>query len=268
MPNPIWRAGLDTKCDFFNKSWLDFTGRSIEQELGNGWTEGVHKEDFDYCLKTYLEAFKKRKAFQMEYRLKHKDGSYHWILDCGSPFFDENNEFLGYIGSCYDISKDKEYQLLFSNMISGFAYHKIITDGSGKPIDYEFIDVNEAFEKIVNLKKSDILRKRVTQVLPGIEKDPAGWIDKYGQVALKGKEIQFENFSEPLKKWFYVTVYSPMVGYFVTIFEDITLRKQSEDELKEKFKELESMNSAMIDRELRMVELKKQVEALQKSTKL
>jgi len=107
------------------------------------------------------------------------------------------NSIISYLNGNYPLRNK-----LHTNARSGFAYHKIITDASGKPIDYEFIDVNEAFEKIVNLKKSDILRKRVTQVLPGIEKDPAGWIDKYGQVALKGKEIQFENFSEPLKKWF------------------------------------------------------------------
>lgn len=109
FPNPIWRAGLDAKCDFFNKAWLKFTGRTIEQEMGNGWAQGVHKEDFDQCLKTYLEAFGKKEHFEMEYRLKHADGTYHYILDCGSPFFDDNGIFLGYIGSCYDINITKQY---------------------------------------------------------------------------------------------------------------------------------------------------------------
>lgn len=109
MPNPIWRAGIDAKCNFFNKSWLDFTGRTMEQEMGDGWAEGVYKEDFDVCLKTYLDAFAKKQPFQMEYRLKHSDGTYHWILDSGSPFFDDNGVFLGYIGSCYDINVSKEY---------------------------------------------------------------------------------------------------------------------------------------------------------------
>ena len=264
MPNPIWRAGLDAKCNFFNKSWLDFTGRTIEQEMGDGWAEGVYKDDFDACLKTYLDAFAKREAFQMEYRLKHKDGTYHWILDCGSPFFDENNNFLGYIGSCYDINRDKSFNLLFSNMTSGFAYHKIILDESGKPVDYEFLEINKAFEKIVGLEKKDIIGKRVTQALPGIEKDPVDWIGKYGQVALTGQEIKFENFSQNLNKWFYVSVYSPEKGYFATIFEDITARKTAEADLKTKYEELEKMNQFMVDREVRMVELKKKLEGLQK----
>lgn len=253
MPNPIWRSGLDTKCNFFNKAWLDFTGRTIEQEMGNGWAEGVFKEDFDTCLKTYLEAFKKQQAFQMEYRLKHKDGTYHWILDCGSPFYDEKGVFLGYIGSCYDINQSKEYSLLFSNMMSGLAYHKIITDSSNNPIDYQFIDVNPFFEKLINKKREDIIGKKVTEILPGIEKDPADWINKYGKVAQNGGNIKFENYSQILEKWFSVTAYSPKNGYFVTIFEDIT-------DIKNKIDEIEKMNKLMIDRELKMVELKKKLE--------
>ena len=109
LPNPIWRAGIDAKCNFFNKAWLAFTGRTAEQEMGNGWAEGVHKNDFDACLKTYQDAFAKKQPFQMEYRLKHKDGTYHWILDIGSPFFDSSGIFLGYIGSCYDINASKQH---------------------------------------------------------------------------------------------------------------------------------------------------------------
>ncbi len=266
FPNPIWRAGTNAKCDFFNKAWLDFTGRTTEQEMGDGWAEGVHKDDFDNCLKTYLEAFKKREPFQIEYRLKHKDGTYHWILDSGSPFFDENKNFLGYIGSCYDINKDKEYKLLFANMTSGFAYHKIITDNSGIPIDYEFVDVNPVFEKIIGRPKENIIGKKVTELLPGIDKDPANWIQKYGEVALNGTKTSFENYSSILNKWFYVSVYSPSIGFFVTIFEDITERKQAEENLKKKLAEIEKVNKFMIDRELKMIELKKQIKNLETNT--
>jgi len=268
MPNPIWRAGTDAKCNFFNKAWLNFTGRTMEQEQGDGWTEGVYKEDFDNCLKTYLGAFKKQEPFEMEYRLMHKDGTYHWILDSGSPFFDENKTFLGYIGSCYDIEKDKEYKLLFDNIINIFSYHKIITDDKGKPIDYEFIDVNPAFEELIGLPKKDIVGKRVTQVLPGTEKDPADWIGKYGNVALTGKPIKFENYSENLKKWFSISAYSPKKGYFVTLFEDITDIKNTKDLIQKKLDEAEKLNQLMVNRELKMIELKKQVEALEKNKNL
>lgn len=107
FPALIWRAGLDKKCDHFNKTWLEFTGRTMEQEVGNGWTEGVHPDDFDRCVATYVEAFDRREAFFMEYRLKNAAGEYRWIRDFGRPFYDFDESFQGYIGSCYDISKSK-----------------------------------------------------------------------------------------------------------------------------------------------------------------
>jgi PAS domain S-box-containing protein len=103
FPNPIWRADIHAKCDYFNKDWLVFTGRSIEQELGDGWVEGVHPDDLDRCIKIFLDNFHAQKPFEMEYRLRYHDGTYRWLYDCGKPFFTLDGEFAGYIGSCYDI---------------------------------------------------------------------------------------------------------------------------------------------------------------------
>jgi PAS domain S-box-containing protein len=79
----IWRAGLDSNCDCFNETWLAYTGRTLEQEIDPGWAEGVHPEDFERCLSFYLDRFKRREAFEMEYRLRRYDGEYRWILDRG-----------------------------------------------------------------------------------------------------------------------------------------------------------------------------------------
>jgi len=111
FPALIWRSRLDKLCDYFNKTWLDFTGRTMEQEFGNGWAEGVHPDDFDFCLQTYVTAFDKREAFSMDYRMKNKFGEYRWIRDFGRPFYDLDNKFLGYIGSCYDITENKNNEL-------------------------------------------------------------------------------------------------------------------------------------------------------------
>ena len=104
-PVMIWMSHTDTLCTFFNKSWLDFTGRTLEQELGNGWSAGVHPEDFDHCLKTYVDSFKARRQFSMDYRLRRSDGEYRWILDIGVPRFSSIGTFLGYIGSAIDITE-------------------------------------------------------------------------------------------------------------------------------------------------------------------
>lgn len=111
FPALIWRSRLDKLCDYFNKTWLDFTGRTMEQEFGNGWAEGVHPDDFDFCLQTYVAAFDKKESFLMDYRMKNKFGEYRWIRDFGRPFFDVDNTFLGYIGSCYDITENKNNEL-------------------------------------------------------------------------------------------------------------------------------------------------------------
>ncbi|HEX4154120.1 MAG TPA: PAS domain S-box protein [Acidobacteriaceae bacterium] len=103
-PVLIWLSGVDALCTWFNRPWIDFRGRTLEQEVGNGWAEGVHKEDFDRCLKIYLNNFEKRTPFQMEYRLQRADGEYRWILDHGVPRYADGGLFLGFIGSCVDIT--------------------------------------------------------------------------------------------------------------------------------------------------------------------
>lgn len=107
----IWRANTTTECDYFNERWLLFTGRTLDQELGNGWAEGVHPDDFNQCLQTYLSSFGRRDAFEMYYRLKRADGAYRWIFDRGVPFYGgEDGAFSGYIGSCIDVTERFEAQ--------------------------------------------------------------------------------------------------------------------------------------------------------------
>jgi two-component system, sensor histidine kinase PdtaS len=106
-PVMIWRAGRERLCDWFNKPWLDFVGRPMEQELGYGWADGVHPDDFARCVAVYTTAFDARAKFTMEYRLKRHDGVYRWLLDSGAPFH-RGGEFAGYFGSCIDITDQRE----------------------------------------------------------------------------------------------------------------------------------------------------------------
>jgi len=106
-PVMIWMAGPDERCSYFNQGWLNFTGRNIEEELGTGWTEIVYPNDYVRFLDTYANAFQTRESFQIELRLRRSDGVYRWIYDCGTPRFASDGEFLGFIGSCIDISDRK-----------------------------------------------------------------------------------------------------------------------------------------------------------------
>jgi PAS domain S-box-containing protein len=107
-PIMIWGSSTDMLCDYFNKQWLDFTGRSIDQEMGDGWSDGVHSDDLERCVGTYRMAFQARKPFLMEYRLRRHDGEYRWVMDAGVPRFAPNGSFVGYIGSCLDITERKQ----------------------------------------------------------------------------------------------------------------------------------------------------------------
>ncbi len=106
-PVMIWMSGSDKLCNYFNQPWLEFTGRTLEAELGNGWSQGVHPEDLKDCLDTYRRAFDLRESFKMQYRLRRHDGEYRWLFDIGVPRVEADGSFAGYIGSCIDVTERK-----------------------------------------------------------------------------------------------------------------------------------------------------------------
>jgi len=358
----IWASGTDMKCTYFNKVWLEFTGRTLEEEIGDGWTEGLHPDDKEYCINVYVNAFQKQEPFGMEYRIKHKDGDYRWIYDKGTPRYNHKGDFIGYIGHCLDINdrkkveydlinarlraeeseerfkalhnasfggivihdkgriiecnqglseitgynyedligmdgllliaesdrhivmsnilsgyekpyevmgirkngevypvrlearnipyrgkkvrtvefrdisgqkkieqelreSEKRYRILFEKMTSGFALHEMIYDENGKAIDYRFLEVNPAFEKLTGLKAIELLGKTVKEVIPGIEQY---WIETYAEVVKSGKDKVFENYIKEMNKYYEVSAFSPEKGKFAVTFTDITERKQKE----------------------------------------
>ena len=158
FPTLIWRAGTDAKCSYFNQTWLEFTGRSLAQEMGDGWTCGIHPEDFDRCVSTYLEHFAVRTPFEMEYRLRRSDGQYRWIIDTGRPVFDKAGEFAGYIGSCLDITdrrnteaelRERENRL--STLLASMGEGVIMRDAKGV-----LLLCNASAEQILGLSAAEM----------------------------------------------------------------------------------------------------------------
>ncbi|MDD3325881.1 MAG: EAL domain-containing protein [Zoogloea sp.] len=158
FPTLIWRAGTDTKCNYFNQTWLDFTGRCLAEEVGDGWTRGVHGEDFDRCVRTYLEHFAVRTPFEMEYRLRRHDGEYRWIIDAGRPVYTRSGEFAGYIGSCLDITdrrnteaelRDREQHM--RTLLSAMGEGVILRDATGQVQSY-----NAAAAELLGLKPEEM----------------------------------------------------------------------------------------------------------------
>ena len=160
-PILIWMSGTNALCEYFNKSWLEFTGRTLEQELGNGWAEGVHEEDLDRCLKVYLESFNARQQFTMEYRLRRRDGEYRWVLDNGVPRFESDGAFVGYIGSCIDITEQKKVE---NNLVSALQEICQLKDKLEEENLYLKEEISEVkgFEQIVG--KSDTLKYVLTRM--------------------------------------------------------------------------------------------------------
>ena len=236
-PVLIWLSETDKLCVWFNKTWLDYTGRSMEQEIGNGWVENVHPADLDRCLQTYAEAFDARASLSMEYRLKRHDGEYRWFLDIGVPRYAAEREFSGYIGSCTDITEVKQaeaavreseerYRSLFNSMDEGYCTIEMIFDEQGKPVDYRYLEINPSFEKLTGMHGA--LGKRISEFVPDLEEY---WYEVYGKVALTGEPIRVANEVKGMNRWF--DIYAFRIGgndsrEVSILFRNITESKQAE----------------------------------------
>jgi len=117
FPNPVWRFGVDGKSNYFNNAWLNYTGRTIDEELGDGWVDNIHPDEKDKIIQIYNEAFNKRQSFKFEFRLRNSIGDYRWQINYGIPFYGTNGEFLGFFGSCYDIDEMKKYEETISTLL-------------------------------------------------------------------------------------------------------------------------------------------------------
>ena len=170
-PVLIWMGGPDRACTFVNKPWLEFTGRALEQELGDGWIQGVHPDDVAQCRQDFTSAFDARRPFVLEYRLRRHDGEYRWISDHGVPRYDEHGGFVGYIGSCLDITERLRAEEKFRQVFEAAPNAMVMVDEGGR-----IVLVNAEAEKLFGYSREELTAETIEALVPlHLRRDHPGW---------------------------------------------------------------------------------------------
>ncbi len=251
-PVLVWVSDTTKGCTWFNQPWLEFVGRHMDQELGNGWAENVHPDDFEHCLKVYEDSFNARQEFKMEYRLRRHDGEWRWVLDHGQPRYEAEDVFAGFIGSCIDITEHKEALAAVRESeerlsgIIGSAMDAIITVNERQEITH----FNASAENMFACTAQTALGQPVGQFIPerfraahtqhveafgrtSVSKRQMGALGTIYGLRANGEEFPIEASISQL--------HARGQKLFTVILRDISHRKQAEDALKaseSRFREL------------------------------
>ncbi len=218
----------------------ELTGYAVDELVGLSLCDVIASEDLALVEQSVASTLSGNSE-QIEFRFLMKDGTKRWSRASSRPNI-EDGRSVGVTGVFSDISEqrkardalrisEEKYRLLFENMMNGFALHEIELDASGTPVDYVFLEANQAFEEITGLRREDLVGKRITEALPAIASETAGWIARYGAVVLTGQEVRFEEYSELFDKWFSVLAFPVQERRFATMFEDVTSKKKAESSL-------------------------------------
>ncbi|MEP6895360.1 MAG: PAS domain S-box protein, partial [Chloroflexota bacterium] len=251
---------------FINRDWLINYGYSTEetQETENLLSKIIHPDDLSLIAAHHnriKETEDDKSIFEVEYRVRRKNGEWRWVQSRDTVFIrDVTGQVVQLLGILHDVTEskksrnaliesEKKYRQLFENMTSGFAVHKMIYDEHGKPVDYLYLEINPAFEKLTGVPANVLLGKTLKGIMPDTEEY---WIEKFGEVASTGRPLAYTNFSRELGKYYDTYAFSPEMGTFAVVFNDVTekIKAQEEvqklnEELNERVRELESKNAEL-----------------------
>jgi len=256
----------ENKNVFINRDWLINYGYTVDETQNdeNLLANIIHPEDLpriaahhDLLRNTADEKIIR----EVEYRVRKKDGEWCWVQSRDKIFTrNPQGEVTQILGILHDITDSKQaqdalreserkYRLLFENMTSGFAVHKMIYDEGGKPFDYRYLEINPAFEKLTGVRVQDLLGKTLKELMPNTEEY---WIETFGKVAMTGEPLAYTNFSREIGKHFDTYVFSPEKDIFAVVFNDATERLKAKEEveklnneLQERVHELETINAEL-----------------------
>lgn len=258
----IWAAGLDKLCFYFNQGWLDFTGRSYEQEAGNGWAEGVHPEDFERCLRIFTENFDKRQSFSMDYRLRRHDGEYRWIRGNGAPRYDSKGAFVGYIGHCLDIHDRVEAENKLRNLsaVVEQSPESIVITDKDAVIQY----VNPACEASSGYTREELIGQNPRIFNSGLT--PLHVYERVWEALLAGRPWsgQFSNRKKSGEVFYEYVRIAPIrdeagvITNYVSVKENVTEKVHTENDLERYRHHLEDL---VTERTLELEHAKEEAEA-------
>jgi diguanylate cyclase (GGDEF)-like protein/PAS domain S-box-containing protein len=250
FPHMVWRSAINGNFDYFNQTWLDFAGRKLEQELGDGWAAGMHPDDLDRCRKVYLEAFGRREPFEIEYRRRRHDGEYRWLMGNGAPYEDLNGNFAGYIGASYDITERKRAEdkvRKLARVVEETGNSVVITDRNGV-IEY----VNPAFTKVTGYLSEEAVGQRPSILKSGLtppERYQVLWKALQADKEWRGELLNRKKSGELFWERMVITVLKNEAGettHLIAVKEDVTEHKHQEEKLRLWGRAIESSVNAVL----------------------
>lgn len=282
-PVMLWMANTAGQFTFFNKGWLEFTGRSIQQELGEAWQQGIRPDDLQYFLGLFNEAFDAQHEIEIEFRLQRQNGYYRWVAMHGVPRHAYDGTFLGYIGSCLDVHERKTIRMELEKRVAERTneisrknkeleeqnlFVEAIFDASVDlmaVVDKElrYVSANKKYLEVYGLVKENVLGKKMTEIISGIEGSPI----LYGvQKAFTGEHVHHIAYRYPLIKRDYETFFVPLknaegeIYSVVLIAHDNTQILRTTEELKQMNSQLETRNEELRQSEERYLRMTNEVE--------